>query len=190
MKRNLIPKAVFAALVFFFALAFNSSGQARTDKTKTEKRPLEAFARNELNLTPEQETRLEELRKARREDNMAFRDKMVKARTAFREGVNDPKADGGKVDALIDEMAKLRAEHMKSGLRHRREVEKVFTPEQMEKLKALRGAGRERGFMRGGRFMEGGRSFGHQGFRPHRVPRRCPMDPGYFPRQRLDRLLR
>lgn len=190
MKRNLILTAFITALAFFFAPALDASGQARTDKAQTEKRPLRAFAKDELNLTPEQEARLEELRKARMEDNMVFRDKITKARAAFREAVNDPKADGGGIDALIDEMAKMRAEHMKSDLRHRREVEKVFTPEQMEKLKALRGAGGEGGFMRGGRFMERGRSLGHQGFCPRRVRRDYPRDPGCFPRQRQDRHLR
>jgi len=194
MKKNGMLTALLSVFAFFFALAVNSSGQAQTDRAQADKRPLKTFARDALNLTPEQEARLEELRKVRREENRAFREEMRKLRSAFRDVRENPKADGEKIEALIDEMARIKAEHLKSGLRHGREAGNLFTPEQLEKLKTLRGIRRDRHFMergrKGGRLLNRGRFLEHQGLGGRWVPRNNPRDPGLFQRDGLDWFLR
>ncbi|MCX8161224.1 MAG: Spy/CpxP family protein refolding chaperone [Candidatus Saccharicenans sp.] len=91
-----------------------------------------------LQLTPEQEKKLEEFRKARLEEARAHREKMARLRDEFRKLVEDPKADEKKIDSLIDEMSKLRAERMKAMFRNRKEWEKILTPEQLQKLEEYR----------------------------------------------------
>ncbi len=96
------------------------------------------LAREALDLTPEQEKALEEFRKARAEEGRAFRDEMAKVRAERRELAKDPKANQAKLDALIDRTAKLRAEREKAAFRNRIERDKIFTPEQREKMKTFR----------------------------------------------------
>jgi Spy/CpxP family protein refolding chaperone len=91
-----------------------------------------------LQLTPEQEKKLEEFRKARQEEARAFQEKMRSMREEFRKLMKDPKADRKKLDSLIDEMAKMKAERMKSALKNREEWRKIFTPEQLKKLDEYR----------------------------------------------------
>lgn len=91
-----------------------------------------------LQLTPEQEKKLEEFRKARLEEAKAHREKMTGLREEFRKLMADPKADEKKVNSLIDEMSKLRAERMKAMFKNRKEWEKILTPEQLQKLEEYR----------------------------------------------------
>lgn len=91
-----------------------------------------------LKITPEQEKKLEELRKARLDEAKAHQENMARLRDEFRKLMADPKADEKKLNNLIDEMSRLRAERMKAMLKHRKEWEKILTPEQLQKLEELR----------------------------------------------------
>ncbi|MGB9907059.1 MAG: Spy/CpxP family protein refolding chaperone [Candidatus Saccharicenans sp.] len=91
-----------------------------------------------LHLTPEQEKKLEEFRQARLAEAKAHQEKMAQLRQEFRKLMQDPKADEKKVNSLIDEMAKLRAERMKAMFKNRKEWEKILTPEQLKKLEEYR----------------------------------------------------
>jgi hypothetical protein len=109
------------------------------------------------------------MRKAWEEQRRTWRDEMKKARDEFRALRDDPKADPNKVDALIDQMSKLSADKMKARLQHRRDFEKILTPQQKDKLSQLRdrrrefwGEGRRFGFMN--RYRGFGPGFG-RGFR-------------------------
>lgn len=105
---------------------------------------------NFLNLTPEQKTKLDEIRKARQEDSQAFREEMSKLRPQLREALKDPKADEKKIDSLIDQMSQLRAARMKSAIRSAKDMQKILTPEQLEKFRNARSImGWRRGFGRG-----------------------------------------
>lgn len=109
-----------------------------------------------LQLTPEQEKKLEEFRKARQEEARAFQEKMQKMREEFRKLMDDPKADRKKLESMIDEMSRLRAERMKNALKNREEWRKIFTPEQLKKLDEYRKDFALRNWMirgRGGRMM-------------------------------------
>jgi Spy/CpxP family protein refolding chaperone len=173
-------KTLLAGLttVLFF-LAFSAAfAQNPPEKTKPRGAWFFAGERGErladfLNLTPEQKTKFEEIRKARQEDRQASREEMSKLRPQLREGIKDPKADPKKIDELIDQMSRLRAAHLKSAIHGLKDMQKVLTPEQLEKFRNARsrmawrrGFGRGFGFrhwMRpgGGRwpFMGFGRGF-------------------------------
>src|SRR4030042_4264634 len=179
--------AAFLAAVLLPACVTAQETQApdRTTKTQIER----ARPRADLGLTPEQERALGEFRKARAEENKAFREEMTKLRAEMRELAKDPGANQAKIDALIDRTAELRSGREKAAFRNRADRDKIFTPEQLEKMKALRSrfegrpaaAGRGRMALgrvglhgpRMGRFMEPGfgpgrtarlRALGHRPF--------------------------
>lgn len=100
-------------------------------------RPAERLAQF-LNLTEEQKTKLESLRKAHQEEMKGIWDKVQKLQKELREARQDPKSDPKKIDSLIDEIFKLRAAQMKTQVKHQAEVEKILTKEQKDKLQQAR----------------------------------------------------
>lgn len=135
---RLIP-ALLAAVVLT-ALFFPAGAQAQ----RREK--FRMLARDVLDLTPEQEKALDDLRKVREERGQAFRDEMRKMRGELQDLLRAPSGDEKKIEGLIDEMFRLRSGRLKGVLRHRKDVEKILTPEQLEKLKKYRAefSGRDR----------------------------------------------
>jgi len=132
--------------------------------------PGKALLKDALQLTPEQEAKLEEFRKARLEEAKAFREKMRQMNQDLRKLMADPKADEKEITSLIDEISKFRGDRMKAQYKNRKEWEKIFTPEQLKKLQEYRQDFRLRQqlFMgRGGCCgLRPGMMFRHGGFRP------------------------
>ena len=139
-----------------------------------------------LNLDPEQKTKLQEFRKARQEERKAFSEQTRKLRTELRELMKDPSAKEKQIDGLIDEMSRLRASRMKSELKRSVEMTKIFTPEQLEKLKNVRTRMGRRGPLGQGRGMMSGR-FMRRGFRPGWGPGRGLRPHSGIPMQRWRR---
>ncbi len=135
MKTPYGTTALLAAALFVsLAAAQDTQPPAQPDRSRVERaRPLA-----DLGLTAEQVKALEEFRKARREESRTFRDEMRKLRDETRELAQDPQANQKGIDALIDRRAGLVAERQKAGFRARAERDKIFTPEQREKLKTLK----------------------------------------------------
>jgi len=154
-----VTAAVFLAVIL--APAFITAQEAQAPPPAGKKPPVKMGPRESLGLTAKQEKALETFRKARMDENRAFRDEMQKMRGEMRELAKDPKADEAKITGLIDKTARLRAERAKAAFKHRGEVEKIFTPEQIEKMRAFRGRLMNRPGMAG----RGGMGFGRMGFR-------------------------
>ncbi len=102
--------------------------------------PLERL-KTALGLTDEQVAKLQESRKAQQEAQQAFRGEMQKLRGELAPLLKDPKADTGKINGLIDRIAKLGADRAKKGVQDRGALAKILTPEQLTKLQGLRGGG-------------------------------------------------
>jgi len=135
IRRTLAAALLTAALLAPLASAQEDPQPAKPGQERLERaRPLA----ERLGLTAEQEKALEALRQARGDESRAFRDEMAKIRDEVRALRRDPEANRAKLEALIDRGARLRADRAKSALRARSERTKIFTPEQMEKLKSLR----------------------------------------------------
>jgi Spy/CpxP family protein refolding chaperone len=124
-----------------------------------------------LDLTPDQQTKLKEIKKLRQEAMKGFREQHLKIGEELNTLMADPQADQKKIDGLIDEIAKLQAAHMKSGFKFRQDMEKILTPQQLEKLKKAKTTfqrirGEHRFFMRhpGARRFMGNQFFGRRGF--------------------------
>lgn len=129
-----------------------------------------ARLQNFLNLTPEQVQKFKDFQKARQDEQKSFRGEMQKLRGDLRPMLKDEKADKGKINGLIDQIAKLGADRAKQALGNRGGIQKILTPEQADKLKKAGPAVRQRlmnffrsqgmapgaGPMRGGRMMQPG----------------------------------
>jgi hypothetical protein len=74
---------------------------------------------------------------------------MGKLREEMRGFRRDPKADPARMDGLIDRSAKLRAAAQKQAFRARAERDKIFTPDQLEKIRAFRSGYRAGSLRRG-----------------------------------------
>jgi Spy/CpxP family protein refolding chaperone len=149
-----------AALAFTAALIFPALASAqgrRPAPPPRDERPARLLAREALDLTPEQEKALADFRKAREEETKASRDEMSKLLTERRELAKDPQANQAKLNALIDKMSKLRAEREKAAIKNGLERDKIFTPEQREKMKALRERMARRPMMAGRMALGAGR---------------------------------
>jgi Spy/CpxP family protein refolding chaperone len=167
-------ETVLAAVALVAALwPFQAGAQAQQapqDKPQVQEKahPRRDMVRDLLAISPEQEKKIQEFRQGRQKDGQAFRDEMTKMRGEMRDLMKDTKANAARIDGLIDQRSKLRADREKLAVRTRGEWEKIFTPEQLEKMKKYRGAfmGRQ-GLAEGGRFGLGrpgmGRFMGMRG---------------------------
>lgn len=175
MRRNVTVIAfifVFLAFGFFPSLVFSQAQEKPGKEVKqAPPRPGEKF----LELTPEQKAKLGELRKMQREEGREFMENTRAVRQDLDQLLRNLEADQKEIDAVIDKMAKLRASHLKKSIQYRREIRKVFTPEQLEKMARLRPrmAPRNLAMMRAlrGRF-----------FRPGRFPQFWRKGPVFHPR--------
>ncbi|MGQ9471429.1 MAG: Spy/CpxP family protein refolding chaperone [Candidatus Aminicenantales bacterium] len=121
-----------ASLTFLSAQPMRRAGWARPWIA-----PLERLAEF-LNLTEEQKSKLEALRKSHQEEMKGLREKVQSLQKQLREARQDPKSDPKKLDSLVDEIFKVRAAQMKAQVRHQGEMENVLTKEQKEKLQQAR----------------------------------------------------
>ena len=136
MNKRIVGLALIGGLLLLagWAWAFSQDEpQAPARRARIEGR-LERL----LDLTSEQQGKIDALRKAHREQQAAVREEMRKVREEFRALRENLQSDPAKAESLIDRISKLKADQMKAGLRHRREMDQVLTPEQREKLKEIR----------------------------------------------------
>jgi Spy/CpxP family protein refolding chaperone len=150
-------KKISALIVFVALLAFGLNALAQDqDKAPAAGQRMRAAAggplariKEDLKLTPEQEAKLKEFQQARQKDGQAFTEQIKKVRTEMQALRQDDKADPAKFNALIDQMFKLQSDRAKAQFKGRLDMQKIFTPEQLKKMKEARGgfAGRMGGFM-------------------------------------------
>jgi len=162
----LLLAAAFAAALW--PLAARAQEQAAPQDKPQAQAParLRDRAREPYNITPEQQKQIREFREARLKERQAFRDEMTKMRTELRGLMKDQKANAAAIDGLIDRMSRHRAERMKAAIRTRGEFEKIFTPEQLEKMKAHRQALLGRAGFFGPRMGRSMGPMGGRGMRP------------------------
>jgi Spy/CpxP family protein refolding chaperone len=153
-----------AALAFAAALFvpwLDAGQEAQAAPPAAGERPRRMLAREALDLTPDQEKALAEFHKARAGERRAYRDEMSGTREEMRRLAADPEANRAKIESLIDRASRLRAEHEKAAFRHRADRDKIFTPGQREKMKALRESRATRRGIAGRRAL----GIGHPGLR-------------------------
>jgi len=166
MKRYVL----FMTLILFF-LSFtifppSAQGQEAKKPEKKVSRDHRSGREDFLDLTPEQKSKLEEFRKKRQEERKESMKNMRAVRKELRELMRDPEANEKKILGIYDKLAKFRSDRFKKSVQHRKEIKKILTPEQWEKLEKLK----KRMARRRGRFM-GQRGFFRRGFQRQRFHR-------------------
>jgi len=155
MKKYLAALTILGFL-FMAAGAYAQQPPAKPEKPQKpapgQGAPL-ANLKDFLQLTPEQEAKIKDMQKARQEEQKAFREQMQKLRGELNPLLKDQKADQNKINGLIDQIAKLNADRMKKGLANRNPLQKILSPEQLDKLKNARGRFMGQGPMMRGRGM-------------------------------------
>ncbi len=148
MKRTSGRTTIRTAVAALLAAAILGPLIAAQDPPPPPGRPGPRAARAQtiadLGLTPDQVKALGEFRKARMSERRAFREEMGRLRGEMRGLTGDPNANQAKIDKLIDQRAKLRADREKGAMRARAERNKIFTPEQRDKIRAFRSGRAER----------------------------------------------
>ncbi len=96
--------------------------------------PMQRLA-NWLQLTPDQVTKFKDFQKANQEGHKAFQAQMKKLSAELGPLMKDAKSDLNKINGLIDQIGKLSIERIKRGYQNARNLEKILTPDQLDKLK-------------------------------------------------------
>lgn len=111
---------------------------------------------SDLNLTPEQQDKLSTLRKTHWEEVKPLRDQMFQKRKEMRDLYTNPAVDDATILAKQRELNVLQQQMQDRMVQFKLDQRKVFTPEQLSKLKEMRsgwgacgGYGRGRGHGRG-----------------------------------------
>lgn len=92
-----------------------------------------------LNLTPEQDTKVTELRTKHLKEVTPLRNEIAEKRTRLRTLQSVDKPDLKEINKTIDEMAAIRANIQKKGAAHRAEVSSLLTEEQRVLFNARKG---------------------------------------------------
>lgn len=159
---SLTVLAAFLSLIFLPSFVHGQASERPSRKARVESPPAK---RDILGLTPEQKTKLEELKKLEREKQKAHFESMRKVQLEMRKMMRDPESNEEAILKLYDQMSALRTEQFKNSLLRRKEYRKILTPEQIEKLerfnnRVIRGRHLQRGrFIRGRGFSRQGNSF-------------------------------
>ena len=117
MKKYLAVLTVIGIIAFGF-ISFAQEKPAPAPKPGQQAAaPAGADAEaEELGLTPDQEAKLKEFQKARQDEQKAFGDQMKKLRGELAPLMKDSKSDTNKVNGLIDQITKLRADRSRKAL--------------------------------------------------------------------------
>jgi len=163
-----MKRYVMAFILVFLCFSLFPSGvlgeeSSRPEEVLTGDYPVDS--ENFLDLTPEQESKLVEFRKMRQEERRELQSKMREVRKKMARMMRDPEANEKTIRGLYQEKAKLRSGHLTQVIMHKKEIKKILTPEQLEKLeKAKKRIAQRRGFQRN-RFLGSGGFFGSGRFR-------------------------
>ncbi len=162
--------ALFMTLILFFLSSTifppNAQGQEAKKPEKKVSRDHPSGRGDFLDLTPEQKSKMEEFRIKGQEERKESMENMQAVRKELRELMRDPEANEKKILGIYDQLAKLRSNRFKKFVQHRKEIKKMLTPEQWEKL----GKHKKRMARRRGRFT-GRRGFFRRGFQQQRFHR-------------------
>jgi Spy/CpxP family protein refolding chaperone len=91
----------------------------------------------ELNLTPEQQQKLEENRKAHREKTSQLRTAMMEKEKQLQQVLKDPGVSNAKVEPLVSEIKSLQAQLIDQRVSGIFAVKEILTSEQISKLNQL-----------------------------------------------------
>lgn len=167
MKKTVVVLGLVAVMVLGVAYAFaqgpgQGSGPGRRSDWGQEKWS---------SLTPEQQTKYQELHQKFNDETAQLRGTMLTKRLELQSLWTNPKADSKAILDKEKELRDLQNQIKDKAVQMRLEARKFLTPEQIQNWKAGRGMGHDFG---GGHMMGGRHGMGRGGMGPGRG-----MGPGY-----------
>lgn len=110
-------------IALIFALNFQSFAQRGQGRAQNN-------CANLPELTQEQQTKIQDLRTAQIAQTTAHRARMDELRAQKQSMRIAENPDMNQINAIIDQMSALRAEHMKATVAHQQSIREILTPEQ------------------------------------------------------------
>lgn len=157
MRSRLTGLAVLTLAACTLAFAQQGAGQ----RVVVEKRVRGPEKMDQLlNLTDEQEAKVEKLRGEMQRAMVQNRSRIQIARIDLRELMDADTPDRGAIEKKLKEISDLQVKQRMAMFDHHAEVEKLLTPDQKKIWKEHRGEGRMEGRQRVMRRMGGGAGFG------------------------------
>ena len=154
MKKTIVALGLVAVMIFGVAYAY-AQGPGFGPKYKGLS-PEETCS----SLTPEQKTKLQELRSKFNEETAQIRGAMVTKRLELQSLWTDPKADPKSILDKEKELQSIRDQMRDKGIQLKLEARKILTPEQLAQFGSGCGMGRGRMMAGRGRMMGAGRGMG------------------------------
>lgn len=120
------------------SLLMVSSVYAQAQRTgKSDGGRLKEGIYKELNLTPAQQQKLEENRKAQRQSSSQLRTTMAEKEKQLQQALKDPGVTRAKLEPLVNEIKYLQAQLIEQRVSGIFAVKEILTPEQVSKLAQL-----------------------------------------------------
>ncbi len=157
MRSRLMGLAVLALAASTLAFAQQGTGQrVMVEKKVRGPEKMEQM----LNLTDEQEAKIEKLRGEMQRTMVQNRSKIQIARIDLRELMDADTPDRGAIEKKFKEISDIQIKQRMAMFDHHADIEKLLTPDQKKIWKEHRGEGRMEGRQRVMRRMGGGAGFG------------------------------
>jgi len=163
MKANKIFAVLVTLFVLSTVLTSEASAQRHSGRHHGPMFKLGMLA-DELELTDEQQAKIEEQKFAAGKTAIELRSKIQIARLELHKLMHADNPDEGKIKSKVEEIGKLKTEKQLNRVESHLSMQKILTPEQKEKLRSLKKQRLHPG--REFRHREGGRLFRnfHGGF--------------------------
>lgn len=135
-----LKTVLLLTLVFFFVSLFVPAiyGQGQQRARRPAVLGSSQMAIKALDLSDEQKEMLKNMREEQRQLQDQFREKSSNLREELEGLREDPEKNRDRIENLQDELFNLRLEEMKTRYVHGKEIKKVFTTEQLEKISKFR----------------------------------------------------
>ncbi len=132
---NKLNRLAVGLAIVFFATSMAYAQMQSGSKQHNEKQREGIF--KELNLTPEQQKKLEENRKAQREDVTKLQQAIKEKHAKLREELKNPGSTRSTVEPLVNEIKSLQAQLIDHRINGIFAVKEILTPEQFVKFQGM-----------------------------------------------------
>lgn len=129
-------KLITIGLVIFFLAVSSAYAQMQYEGRRAGDRLKESIYK-ELNLTPEQQKKLEENRKAQREKTMQLHAEMKEKQAKLQQVLKEPAVTRAAVEPLVNEIKSLQVQLIDQRVSGIFVVKEILTPEQIAKFNQL-----------------------------------------------------
>jgi Spy/CpxP family protein refolding chaperone len=159
MKTKLLKPAMIAIAISSILMTIGLNTYAQRGQGRPEQRRLNQDERPLIghfipNLSPEQQTQIQELRTKHLKEVTPLRNELNEKRARLQTLQSAEKPDMNAINKTIDEMAQIKANIMKKGSAHRTEISTILTEDQRVVFNANR-AGRSKKMGHRGTHMQG-----------------------------------